>query len=172
MEKQEKIPKEEEHMEEVMARWGPFLRYILSSVLTDRTELEECYGEVLLRIWQKRDQYEEEKGAWKSWMAAIARNTALNWNRSRKAAEPLPEHVPSNLEEPEDFLLRKERQEMLRKAVLGLSPMEQQLFYRKYYYCQSAAQIAAELGITERAVEGRLYRMKGKLRRLLGGKVL
>ena len=34
---------------------------------------------------------------------------------------------------------------------------------------QSTAQIAAELGTTERAVEGRLYRIKKALRKALGG---
>ncbi|WP_417176253.1 sigma factor-like helix-turn-helix DNA-binding protein [Anaerotignum sp.] len=34
---------------------------------------------------------------------------------------------------------------------------------------QSTAQIARELGMTERAVEGKLYRLKKKLRNLLGG---
>lgn len=34
------------------------------------------------------------------------------------------------------------------------------LVYRKYYYLQSTAQIAAELGLSPRAVEGRLYRLK------------
>ncbi|MFR0796033.1 MAG: sigma factor-like helix-turn-helix DNA-binding protein [Oscillospiraceae bacterium] len=43
------------------------------------------------------------------------------------------------------------------------------MFYRKYYYLQSTAQIAAELGMTERAVEGRLYRLKKRLRTMLGG---
>jgi RNA polymerase sigma-70 factor (ECF subfamily) len=43
------------------------------------------------------------------------------------------------------------------------------LFYRKYYYRQSTAQIAAELGMTQRSVEGRLYRIKQKLRKRLGG---
>lgn len=43
------------------------------------------------------------------------------------------------------------------------------LFYRKYYYRQSTAQIAVELGTTERAVEGRLYRIKKALRKALGG---
>ena len=31
------------------------------------------------------------------------------------------------------------------------------------------AQIAAELGLTERGVEGRLYRLRDKMRRLMGG---
>ena len=43
------------------------------------------------------------------------------------------------------------------------------MFYRKYYYLPSTAQIALELGLTERAVEGRLYRLKRQLRKLPGG---
>ena len=34
---------------------------------------------------------------------------------------------------------------------------------------QSTAQIAAEPGLSERAVEGRLYRLKKRLRAMLGG---
>ena len=37
---------------------------------------------------------------------------------------------------------------------------------------KSTAQIAAELGITERAAEGRLYRLRQRLRNLLGGDLL
>ena len=58
---------------------------------------------------------------------------------------------------------------MLAKALSKLSQKDAALFYRKYYYMQSTAQIAAELGTTERAVEGKLYRIKKKLRKLLGG---
>ena len=57
-------------------------------------------------------------------------------------------------------------------AIQSLSREEEQLFFRKYYYCQSTAQIAAELGITERAAEGRLYRLRQRLRKLLGGDLL
>ena len=45
------------------------------------------------------------------------------------------------------------------------------LFYRKYYYLQPTAQIASELGMAERAVEGKLYRLKKQLRKMLGGEV-
>ena len=50
-----------------------------------------------------------------------------------------------------------------------LRPLERQIFYRKYYYRQATAQIAAEMGLTQRAVEGRLYRIKKNLRDKLGG---
>ena len=61
-----------------------------------------------------------------------------------------------------------EEQELL-EALGHLLPEERLLFYRKYYYLQSTAQIAAEMGMTERAVEGKLYRLKRRLRKLLGG---
>ncbi|MFR1973743.1 MAG: sigma-70 family RNA polymerase sigma factor [Oscillospiraceae bacterium] len=66
-------------------------------------------------------------------------------------------------------LLQQERSRLLVRAVKSLTDGEQTLFYRKYYYCQSTAQMAAELGLTERGVEGRLYRLRQKLRELLGG---
>ena len=58
---------------------------------------------------------------------------------------------------------------MLKNALYQLPYDERLLFFRKYYYRQSTAQIAAELGTSVRAIEGRLYRIKQKLRLALGG---
>ena len=69
-------------------------------------------------------------------------------------------------------MLRRERTQLLQKTVDALSAAEQILFYRKYYYLQSTAQIAAEMGMTERAVEGRLYRLRRRLQKALGGDAL
>lgn len=77
--------------------------------------------------------------------------------------------MPSPEPTPEEALLKKERQEALSAALNRLSYKDRLLFYRKYYYRQSTAQIAAELGMTERAVEGKLYRLKKQLRKSLGG---
>ena len=66
------------------------------------------------------------------------------------------------------MLLRQERQTALQAALGQLSAGEWLLFYRKYYYLPSTAQIALELGLTERAVEGRLYRLKRQLQKLPG----
>lgn len=65
--------------------------------------------------------------------------------------------------------MRQGRQTALQAALGQLSAGERLLFYRKYCYLPSTAQIALELGLTERAVEGRLYRRKRQLRKLPGG---
>ena len=69
-------------------------------------------------------------------------------------------------------VLRRERTQRLQAALEQMSPRDKQLFYRKYYYLQSTAQIAAELGLSERAVEGRLYRLRRRLQKALGGDAL
>ena len=99
---------------------------------------------------------------------------ALDLLRERRrngalAAETLGEELADSAPGPEEELLRAERARRLRAALDRLGEADRRLFYRKYYYLQSTAQLAAELGTTERAVEGRLYRIKKKLRAQLGG---
>ncbi len=97
----------------------------------------------------------------------------LEWLADRPhpscGAESRPADLPSPELTPEEVLLRQERQTALQAALGQLSAGERLLFYRKYYYLPSTAQIALELGLTERAVEGRLYRLKRQLRKLPGG---
>lgn len=83
----------------------------------------------------------------------------------------LSDDIPSTEPTPEEVIVQQERQTEVNHALRQLPPKERMLFYRKYYYLQSTAQIASELGMTERAVEGKLYRLKKKLRKMLGGEV-
>lgn len=149
---------------------GNRLRYIVSGVLHDTQDADEVLNDVYLQIWSKFEQYSPEKGSFISWAVTIARNTARNRLRRQEApSSELDEHMMAAAQSPEDELLRQELRERLAKAIQTLSLKEQKLFYRKYYYLQSTAQIAAELGLTERSVEGRLYRIRKKLQKLLGG---
>ena len=88
---------------------------------------------------------------------------------ANRAAQKLAPTIPAPNSDPEQELLRKERQKDLHMALNSLESSDKALFYKKYYYRQSTAQIAAEHGTTERAIEGRLYRIKRKLRKVLGG---
>ena len=109
-------------------------------------------------------------------LAALTVFTLTGCGKTENPAEPV---TPGQAEEPatptepeltpEEVLLRQERQTALQAALEQLSAGERLLFYRKYYYLPSTAQIALELGLTERAVEGRLYRLKRQLRKLPGG---
>lgn len=165
------LEKNEQGMDALLLHYGPLMRYIISPILQNPQDREDCLSEVSMRVWEKIGQFDGEKGSFRAWLTAITRNTALNHARkaSGSSAEELSESTPSPELSPEETLLKKERQEALKTALSRLSYKDRLLFYRKYYYRQSTAQIAAELGMTERAVEGKLYRVKKQLRKSLGG---
>lgn len=165
------LEKNEQGMDALLLHYGPLMRYIIAPILQNPQDREDCLSEVSMRVWEKIGQFDGEKGSFRAWLTTITRNTALNHARraSGSSAEELSESTPSPELSPEETLLKKERQEALKTALNRLSYKDRLLFYRKYYYRQSTAQIAAELGMTERAVEGKLYRVKKQLRKSLGG---
>lgn len=154
----------------LQSRYGNLVRYVVRGVLRSPEDIEECVSDVYLQVWSKFDRYDPAKGQLSTWLTAVARNTALNYrNRRGTEAIPLEPDLADPAPTPEEALLRQERAQRLHGAILALDPKDRQLFYRKYYYLQPTAQIAAECGMSERAVEGRLYRLRQKLRRTLGG---
>lgn len=165
--------RDEEALDWLMRHYRPLICYIITPILDNGHDREECISEVVMRVWDGIDSFDSARGSWNAWLTAIARNTALNKARTgqRHAVSDISPDTPDTSPTPEEQLLRRERQQALIGALEQLSPSERALFYRKYYYMQPTAQIAAELGITERAAEGRLYRIKQKLRRLLGGEL-
>ena len=154
----------EEGMDALLRHYGPLMRYVISGILQDPRDREECLSEAAMQVWEHIGQFSRQRGSWNAWLTAVARNTALNHarkNARHAGAEELTEHTAAG-PSPEEEVVRLE-------ALGRLLPEERLLFYRKYYYLQTTARIAAELGMTERAVEGKLYRLKRRLRKMLGG---
>lgn len=163
-------------MEGLLEEYGPMMAYVVGGILPDRQEAEDCLAQVHAKLWEKAASYVGEKAGPATWLTAVCRNAAYDRlraleRRTRRAGE-LPEDAPDLSPGPEEALLRQERALALKKALAALSRADYNLFYRKYYYLQSTERIAAELGTTRRAVEGRLYRIRKKLQQQLGGDVL
>lgn len=162
----------EDGMDALLKHYGQLMRYIIAPILKNPQDREDCLSEAAMRVWERIEQFDRERGSYSAWLTAVTRNTALNYarNLSRRSGDGgIPEDTPSPEPTPEEAVIRRERQAAVEQALRRLPSADRILFYRKYYYLQSTAQIASELGLTERAVEGRLYRLKKQLRRMLGG---
>lgn len=162
--------------ETLLIRYNGMMTYIVRGILTDPQEIEECLAQIQARLWEKLSGYQEERASLATWITAICRNAAYDrlrfLQRQAEHTAPLEDWAPDPTTSPEELVLRQERREHLKKALNALRDSDRRLFYRKYYYLQSTAQIAAELGLSQRAVEGRLYRVRVRLQKLLGGDLL
>ena len=159
-------------MEQFPTAYTPLLRYIIAPILTDERDREECLSDVLLRVWNSIGTFDPGRAALTTWLTHLARNAALNrrrGNERRRDGGSLEETMPDTADGPEQTLLKAETAQAVWAAVERLGRKDRDLFLRKYYYYQPTAQIAAESGMTVRAVEGKLYRIRKHLQKELGG---
>ena len=172
-------------VEQFQTAYTPLLRYIIAPILPDARDREECLSDVLLRVWDSIGTFDPGKAALTTWLTHLTRNAALNRRRAnerRREGGTLDETMPDSADGPEQSLLKAEaartlwaavdgghRARVLWAAVERLGRRDRELFLRKYYYYQPTAQIAAESGLTVRAVEGKLYRIRKHLQSELGG---
>lgn len=162
--------------EQLIAEYSPMMEYVVRGILSDPHEAEDCLAQIKAKLWEKAETYDSEKASPATWLTAVCRNAAYDRLRAlkRRAGRTgeLSADTPDPAPGPEERLLQAERQAALREAISRLSEADQQILYRKYYYLQPTARIAAELSTSERAVEGRLYRIRKKLQKQLGGEYL
>ena len=168
------VPRHEE-IEALLERHGPMMAYVVRGILSDPHEQEECLAQVRARVWERWVSYDRERSSPATWLTALCRNAAYDrlraQARQRERTGALDETLADPAPGPEEVLLQKERLETLSRLLSAMSAGDRALFYRKYYYLQSTQQMAAELGTTARAVEGRLYRIRKKLQKQMGGEL-
>ena len=159
-------------LERFQTAFTPLMKYIIAPILPDERDREECLADVILQAWESIGSYDPEKASLTTWLTILTRNAALNRRRAnerRREGGQLDETLPDRSDGPEQSVIRAETVQALWDAVGRLDEWDRAMFLRKYYYYQSTAQIAAELGLTLRAVEGRLYRIRKRLQKELGG---
>lgn len=107
------------------------------------------------------------------WLYRVAVRQSLLYRRKagrrRKLANgyaqrvPLADHDPSCVD-PLDWLLARERSQLVRVALERLANRDREILMLKYAEQWSYQQIAEHLGATQSAVEARLHRARARLR--------
>ena len=144
------------------------IRNTVGTALTHE-DIEEVASDVFLALWNKADKANKLK----TYIAAIARNKALN--KIREVAENLPLEesiLMENGKTPEDKAISEDEQKMLKSAVLAMEDTDREIFLRHYYGTQTVYDISREIGLKEVTVKQRLVRGRKKLRRIIEREVI
>lgn len=131
-----------------------------------REDLEEIVSDVFVSLWRVAERLDESRPL-KSYLAAIARNAAIDRLRRLRPEEPLPEDdllTADEAQQPETEALRHDRAQTLRRLLLDMPADDREIFVRFYYYRQCVHEIAALMQMNESTVKTRLSRGRAKLR--------
>ncbi|MBI5240802.1 MAG: sigma-70 family RNA polymerase sigma factor [Elusimicrobia bacterium] len=140
--------KDAEAFRELVERHGPGLYSFLVYRLGDRTEADDAYAEVMMKIWQNAERY-QESGRLKAWLYTIAHRTALD--RLRKKSDPalteaLEDRAISAEPGPEREAESRQVSQRFREALADLPEAQREVFLMREYSGLSFAEIAAALG--------------------------
>jgi RNA polymerase sigma-70 factor (ECF subfamily) len=142
----------------------PLYRWLLR-IVRDPSLAEDLLSDVFLEVWQKASSFEARSSV-STWLMAIARYKALSARRRRIDA-PLDDKTVSTIADPADnpeiVLLKKNRGELLRQSLAGLSPEHGEVIDLVYYQEKSVKEVAEIVGIAEATVKTRMFYARKKL---------
>jgi RNA polymerase sigma-70 factor (ECF subfamily) len=156
------------------AQWGRSLyRYFIVRTGGDTHLADDLMQQLYLRAC--RGAAEVPPAEMERWLRKVAKNLIREYWRKQAR---VPAHVPmaeqavsAELAEkmaaeelPEEVWQRREARDQMVLAITALRHEEQELIVGHYFQNESHGSLASRLGISERAVEGRLYRARKALR--------
>ena len=156
-------------LDKAVAQYSGYAAAIARSVLgpaATREDLEEIVSDVFVALWRSADRLDETRPL-KGYLAAIARNAAIDRLRRQRPTEPLPADDLLHADEadgPEAQALRREQAETLRRLLLEMAADDREIFVRFYYYRQTVREIAQIMERNESTVKARLARGRARLR--------
>jgi RNA polymerase sigma-70 factor (ECF subfamily) len=143
-------------------------RFVLRLV-RNQTLAEDLISEVFLDVWRQAGKF-EARSTVSTWLLAIARFKALSQLRKR-SEEELDEEAAAAIEDPGDdpevAAQKKDKSEVLRKAIAQLSPEHREIIDLVYYHEKSIEEVAEIVGIPENTVKTRMFYARKRLSELL-----
>jgi RNA polymerase sigma-70 factor (ECF subfamily) len=122
--------------------------------LGDAGLAEEAVHETFLRAWRAGDRFDPATSSLRTWLFAILRDVVIQLGRARAAR---PGGAEGGLEAPVEPLEQSLLAWQVEQAMHRIGEQHRQVLIETYYRGRPYAEVATELGVSERTVKSRVY---------------
>ncbi len=144
-------------------------------VLHNHEDAEDCAQDVFTSLWKKAGMYLDDRGKPSTWLAAMARNRAIDKLRARQRRGKLNDsfEMESRVDEPVTRIDPSkqagitEMAETVRSAVLQLSEEQSDAIRMAFFDGLTQLEIAQKTGEPLGTIKARIRRGLGRLRTLV-----
>ena len=156
-------------------KYGAALRTLADRILSDPPAAEECENDTYLEVW-KRIPPHEPRQYFPAFLGKITRAIAMNrykegHRKKRFAAtceltREMLECIPAQ-ENIEETFEADELRSMIEQYLYSCSQEQQNVFVRRYWYCDSIRDICKQYRLSQSKVKSMLLRMRKGLKQYL-----
>ncbi len=159
-------------IEKTDEKYGGYCYTVANRILCSHEDSEECVSDTWLRAWNAMPPQRPQ--LLKMFLAAITRNLSLDRVKANQAAKrgggalevALDElgECADGRESVESAVLAAELGECINAFLGTLAARERVIFLRRYFFCETAEEIAQRCGMNAGGVNVVLHRTRKKLR--------
>jgi RNA polymerase sigma-70 factor, ECF subfamily len=138
-------------MRDLYDRYGKMIYSVIMRIVRDSGAAEDLVQETFLRIWNRIQAFDQERGALGPWVLAVARNRAIDYLRSTDGRMSAGVLELERLEHPGQFChideraLSMDRSRRLQDAFEKLTPQQKTVVELAYYEGLSQSEMAERL---------------------------
>lgn len=154
---------------ELYRRHSPMLRSVIGRILNNESDIDDLVQEVFLELWNRAENYSEEKGKALGWLVTLARRRSIDKLRKKqayfRAEERLRIEPTASLHHSVDEEANAgELSEIFTKLFAQLPDAQREALHLSYYCGMSQREIAAKTGIPLGTIKTRLELALRKVR--------
>ena len=160
---------DEKRFEAVFFQYAKDLKRYLFLKFQDLESAEDVVQETFLKLWKNCREVSPEKV--RSYLFTLANNAFLDIKKHEKVVRNFAkrnDEVKFTSETPEFLMIEEEFLEKIEQAVAGLPPKQREVFVMAKIEKKKYKEIAAELGISVKAVEKRMTAALAQIREKIG----
>ncbi len=136
---------------ELYDRYGRVVFALILRVVHDAGTAEDLVQETFLRVWNRVQGFDAEKGSIGPWLLAVARNRAIDYLRSvagreRNALEYEETDHPSLYVDMEQDILTSDQARIIKGALEKLNANHRQVIELAYFEGLSQSEMAERMG--------------------------
>lgn len=170
---------DDQSLRELHRRYSGVLLATAMRVLNNARDAEEVVQEAFVQIWEKASVYDAQRGKPLTWAMTLTRNKAIDHLRRVQRRRRLQDEVAEEAKiwdhvvesDSSDEAEAHERKNIVRSAVIQLSPDQRRAIELAFFSGMTQLEIAQKLDEPLGTVKARIRRGMLKLRQILGSRL-
>lgn len=160
---------QQDALEALMRKYYRYIYTVIANTLGSAggpEDVKELVQDTFYAVWRSADSIH---GRLRPYLSTTARNRAVSFLRTRRELPMCLDmiDIPDPGGSLEDAAQQRELTGMIQSAINRMRPKDREIFFRHYYYVQTAEEIAVQMGISPNVVRTRLSRGRKILKKTL-----